>query len=245
MELNSQNGVTSINQLPNSNQIGNSLESVPQNSNMLNSSSMNNIVISRNETINQSNNEMQPSMQNPHISNQQLDMQPNVQQNMQQNVQQNVQQPDNNYNELINQLQQASSQGATSLPSRDIPSNPTQVNNDNEIKPNFIPPPPSHEDYINNMQTPDHLIQENSRKQKNMDSLELLYGEFQLPLLVCILYFLFQMPFFKKHIKKIIPSLFGQDGNLNLYGNFFNSTLFGLIFYILLQIMNRLNENIN
>ena len=52
-------------------------------------------------------------------------------------------------NELINQLQQASSSGATSLPSRDIPSNPVAIANDVEVKPNFIPQASSNEDYIN------------------------------------------------------------------------------------------------
>lgn len=234
-----QNGVTSISQLPSSNQIANSIENIPQNANMMGTTSMNNIVISKNETINESNNQMQMPMQNPHIQ---------QSQQMQISGSQNVQLPqggNNNYNELISQLQKASSQGATSLPSRDIPSNPLQVNNDVEIKPNYVPPPPTHEDYINNMQTPEYLIEENNRKQNNIDSLELIYGEFQLPLLVCILYFLFQLPIFKKNLKKIIPSLFGDDGNPNLYGYFFNSVLFGTMFYILLQLINRLNIHVN
>ena len=234
-----QNGVTSISQLPSSNQIANSIENIPQNANMMSSTDMNNIVISKNETINESNNQMQPPMQNPHIQ-QSQQMQISGSQNVQLH-----QGGNNNYNELISQLQQASSQGATSLPSRDIPSNPIQVNNDVEIKPNYVPPPPTHEDYINNMQTPEHLIQENNRIQNNIDSLELIYGEFQLPLLVCILYFLFQLPIFKKNLKKIIPSLFGDDGNPNLYGYFFNSALFGIMFYILLQLINRLNNHVN
>lgn len=235
MEQNSQSGVTSISQLPSSNQIANSIENIPQNANIMNASSMNNIVITKNETINEANTQMQPPMQNPHI------------QQSQQILPQNIEMPkqQNNYNELISQLQQASSQGATSLPSRDIPSNPIQVNNDVEIKPNYVPPPPSHEDYINNMQTPEHLIQENNRIQNNIDSLELIYGEFQLPLLVCILYFLFQLPIFRKNLKKMLPALFGDDGNPNLYGYFFNSALFGTIFYILLQLINRLNIHVN
>tara|TARA_B100000902_G_scaffold96841_1_gene99485 strand:- start:190 stop:909 length:720 start_codon:yes stop_codon:yes gene_type:complete len=239
MEQGSVNGVTSISQLPSSNQIANSIENIPQNANMMNASSMNNIVISKNESINEANTQLQPTMQNPHIQQEQQQIQIMESQNVQ------IPQGQNNYNELINQLQKASSQGATGLPSRDIPSNPSQVNNDVEIKPNYVPPPPSHEDYINNMQTPEYLIHENNKRQKNMDSLELIYGEFQLPLLVCILYFLFQLPFFKKNVKKSLPSLFGDDGNPNLYGYFFNSALFGILFYILLQFINRLNEHVN
>jgi len=244
MEQNSQNGVTSISQLPTSNQLANSIENIPQNINMLGTSDINNIVITKNESVSQSNTQTQPPMQNPHI---QQSVQPPQSQQFygEQNVELPKEAVANNYNELISQLQQASSRGATGLPSRDIPSNPSQVNNDVEIKANYVPPPPTHEDYINNMQTQEHLIHENNRKQNSIDSLELIYGEFQLPLLVCILYFLFQLPFFKKNIKKIIPSLFGEDGNPNLYGYFFNSSLFAIIFYILLQLINRLNEHIN
>ena len=90
MEQNSQNGITSISQLPSSNQYSNSIQNIPQNVNMINSTDMNNIIITKNETINESNTQLQPSMQNPHIQNKEIP------------------QGQNNYNELINQLQQAS-----------------------------------------------------------------------------------------------------------------------------------------
>ena len=110
MEQNSQSGVTSINQLPSSNQIANSIENIPQNANIMNASSMNNIVITKNETINEANTQMQPPMQNPHI------------QPSQQIVPQNVQLPQqqNNYNELISQLQHASAQGKSKCTARHI-----------------------------------------------------------------------------------------------------------------------------
>ena len=76
--------------------------------------------------------------------------------------------------------------------------------NDVEVKPNFVPPPPSHEDYINNMQTPENLIIQNNNAQRQIDNLDAFYGEFQLPILIAILYFLFQLPIFKKNIKKIL-----------------------------------------
>lgn len=239
MEPNSQQGITSINQLPSGPQIGNGFENPPQNANMMNSSSMNNIVLTKTDTIREPNSQMQNPMQNP-MQNQ---SQPPIQtqgQNMEMQGQTQA-----NYNELINQLQQASSQGATGLPTRDIPMNPSQTANDVEVKPNYVPPPPSHEDYINNMQTPEHLIQQNNNAQRQIDNLDAFYGEFQLPILIAILYFLFQLPIFKKNVKKILPSLFGSDGNPNLYGYFFNSTLFASIFYLILKSINKLNEHVS
>lgn len=238
MEQNSQQGITSINQLPSSNQISNGLENPPQNMNMMNSSAMNNIVLTKSETVGEPTSQMQNPLQQPSQQSQpSQQMQPN----------QNVQMPNsgqNNYNELINQLQQASSQGATGLPTRDIPMNPTQTSNDVEVKPNFIPPPPSQEDYINNMQTPEHLIEQNYRQQAQLDNLDAFYSEFQLPLLIAVLYFLFQLPVFRRSVKKFLPSFFGPDGNPNLYGYFFNSALFASLFYLLLKIINRLNEHV-
>ena len=240
MEPNSQQGVTSINQLPSAPQIASAIDNPPQNVNMMNSSSMNNIVLTKTDTIGEPNSQMQIPMQNP-MQNQSQQQQIQIQgENLQMQGQTQA-----NYNELINQLQQASAQGVTGLPTRDIPMNPTQTANDVEVKPNYVPPPPTHEDYINNMQTPEHLIQQNNKAQTNIDNLEAFYGEFQLPILIAILYFLFQLPVFKKNVKKILPSLFGSDGNPNLYGYFFNSALFSGIFYIILKMINNLNNYVN
>jgi len=233
MEPNSQQGVTSINQLPSAPQIANAIDNPPQNANMMNSSSMNNIVLTKTDTIGEPNSQMQIPMQQQQqvqIQGENLQMQGQTQAN---------------YNELINQLQQASAQGVTGLPTRNMPMNPTQTANDVEVKPNYVPTHPTHEDYINNMQTPEHLIQQNNKAQTNIDNLEAFYGEFQIPLLLAILYFLFQLPIFKKNVKKILPSLFGNDGNPNLYGYFFNSALFSGIFYIILKMINNLNNYVN
>ncbi len=218
---NNQNGITSISQLPPAN-VQN--QTIPQMSNM-NNQQANNIVLTKNEIISESNNQM-PSQMPQQVQQQQGEIQ------------------QTNYNELIGQLQKANSQGMTGLPSRDIPAIPMQVNNDVEIKPNFVPPPPTHEDYINNMQTPEHLIQENVNQQKQIDNLDMMYNELQIPIILSILYFAFQLPAFKKFVKKMGPGLFANDGNPNLYGNVFISMLFSTIFYLLLQLINRVTQSL-
>ena len=218
---NNQNGITSISQLPPAN-VQN--QTIPQMSNM-NNQQANNIVLTKNEIISESNNQM-PSQMPQQVQQQQGETQ------------------QTNYNELIGQLQKANSQGMTGLPSRDIPAIPMQVNNDVEIKPNFVPPPPTHEDYINNMQTPEHLIQENVNQQKQIDNLDMMYNELQIPIILSILYFAFQLPAFKKFVKKMGPGLFANDGNPNLYGNVFISMLFSTIFYLLLQLINRVTQSL-
>ena len=75
------------------------------------------------------------------------------------------------------------------------------------------------------------------RSKQYDNNLESFYSEFQLPILVAVLYFLFQLPVIQKYIYKIIPGLFNADGNPNLFGYVFNSITFGLVYLFLLKMM--------
>lgn len=216
-------GTTSISQLPGNN-LPNSYDQPLQT--QINT---NNVVLTKNEVVA----ETTAQLANPMM-----------QQIPTKAPEQNQLENQNNYNEMINQLQKATMAGATGLPSRDIPINPTAVNNDTQIKPNFIPEP-QNTDYITNSQTPQDLISQNNKKQYSLDSLDVFYNEFQLPLLVSVLYFLFQLPIFRKTLKKTLPSLFGNDANPNFYGYLFNSALFASLFYILVKLVNQLTLNIS
>tara|TARA_B100000900_G_C20576056_1_gene715362 strand:- start:754 stop:1425 length:672 start_codon:yes stop_codon:yes gene_type:complete len=219
-------GTTSISQLP-SNNFSNSHEQPLQHQ-----TNSNNVVLTKNEVLAENTSQLANPMM------QQIPTKAPEQNQINQVENQN------NYNEMINQLQKANLAGATGLPSRDIPINTSTINNDNQIKPNFIPEA-KNTDYINNSQTPEDLIYHNNKKQNSIDSLDVFYNEFQLPLLVSLLYFLFQLPIFRKTVKKILPSLFGNDANPNFYGYLFNSVLFSFIFYILVKLVNQLTLNIS
>ena len=227
------NSVTSISQLPTNNNFQNDTlqQNIQQN--------QNNIILSKNDILNEPTSQILNQNPNPN-SNPNANAIPALNQETNNVVQNNP-----NYNELISQLQKASSQGVTQLPSRDIPMNPTQNANDVEIKPNFVPPPPSHEDYIQNMQTPEELVNQNNRIMNYQNNLEQFYSEIQLPVIVTLLYFIFQLPYFRKIVKKILPSLFGNDGNMNLYGFFFNSVLFGTLFFIINKLIINLTMYVN
>ena len=126
--------------------------------------------------------------------------------------------------QIVNGLQQASLAGATSLPSRDIPLHTEQLTKDAQIQPNYIPPPSK--DYIN--ETDDDI--NNYYKTEKMDnSLDSLYDELQAPLLLAVLYFLFQLPIFKKSVFKYLPFLCHTDGNYNFNGLLFSCALFGFV----------------
>jgi hypothetical protein len=139
--------------------------------------------------------------------------------------------------QIVNGLQQASLAGATSLPSRDIPLHTEQLTKDAQIQPNYIPPPSK--DYIN--ETDDDI--NNYYKTEKMDnSLDSLYDELQAPLLLAVLYFLFQLPIFKKSVFKYLPFLCHTDGNYNFNGLLFSCALFGFIYYSLSKTVKHFSK---
>jgi hypothetical protein len=140
--------------------------------------------------------------------------------------------------QIVNGLQQASATGVTQLPSRDIPMTTTGHSNDPYIQPNYIPIPQQKNDYIKNYETTEDMIDNYSRNAQRHNSLDEMYNEIQTPLLLAVLYFLFQLPFFRKFLFNYFPVLFSNDGNLNINGFLFMSILFGLLFYLLNKITN-------
>lgn len=140
-------------------------------------------------------------------------------------------------NQIVNGLQQASATGVTQLPSRDIPMTTNNITQDPYIQPNYIPPPTQKsQDYIKNYETNEDIINSYNRNQNRNNSLDEMYSEIQTPLLLALLYFLLQLPFFKKQLYTYFPILFNLDGNYNIYGYLFSSILFGMMFYILTRV---------
>ena len=172
----------------------------------------------------------------------------NGQMGQQQQQQQQQQQPQKNNSQLsldqitisqiVNGLQQASLAGATTLPSRDIPQNTEQLTNDAQIQPNYVPPPQIR-DYINES---DNDIDNYYKNEQQQHSLDAIYDELQAPLLLAVLYFLFQLPFFKKNVFRYLPFLCHSDGNYNFNGLVFTCGLFGFIYYSLSKTVKRFSK---
>jgi len=182
---------------------------------------------------------IQESMQNQNIQ-----MQPTMQpQTAGQNSSLSLDQT--TINQIVNGLQKATVNGLTQLPSRDIPRTTDAITNDPQIQPNYIPEPNKNqmqEDYINQMQrlqqSTDEIIDENTKKTNFSNSLDNLYEEIQTPLLLAILFFIFQLPIFKKYLFIYLPFLFFNDGNYNLKGYIIISILFGCIYYFSNKVVN-------
>jgi hypothetical protein len=139
-------------------------------------------------------------------------------------------------NQIINGLQQATLSGATQLQSRDIPITTNGLSNDPQVMPNYVPPPLiQNQDYIRDYEQKSDMINNYNREKGISNSLDEMYNEIQTPLLIAVLYFLFQLPFFKKFLFSYIPFLFSNDGNYNINGFLFTSILFGLFFQFLIK----------
>ena len=141
--------------------------------------------------------------------------------------------------ELVSGIQKVSKTGNTTLPSRDIPMNESNVATDEGVKPNYIPPT-ENTDYIRDYEENNNIVRNYEQKVEQKQQVEDLYEELQTPIIVILIYFLFQLPAFKKYERKLIPGLFGSDFNINTYGVIFNSILIGLIVFI----VRRLIQNI-
>lgn len=146
----------------------------------------------------------------------------------------------NTINQIVNGLQQAGSNGLTLLPSRDIPMTTHGITQDPATQPNYIPqvPTKSQSNYIQNYEENDEIMHGYNKHTGIQNSLDDFYSELQTPLLLAIIYLFFQMPFFKKNLFLYFPAFFFRDGNLNLYGLLFTSTLFGTVFYCLNKLTN-------
>ena len=140
--------------------------------------------------------------------------------------------------QIVSGLQQAATAGATQLPSRDIPMNTTGHSNDAQVQPNYIPMHERQTDYIKDYEQTSDMIDNYNKNVNRTNSLDDMYNEIQTPLLLAVLYFLFQLPFFRRFLFSYFPILFSNDGNYNINGFLFSSVLFGLLFHLLNKVTN-------
>jgi hypothetical protein len=136
-----------------------------------------------------------------------------------------------NMNQFVSGLQQASSAGLTMLPSRDIPQTQSHLTQDQHMQPNYVPQERVNTDYITDHQTNEEIIRRHAQKEESINSLDQFYNNLQTPILIAILYFMFQLPVVRKNIFKFMPSLFSKDGNPNLMGYVMNSAIFASLYF--------------
>ena len=141
-------------------------------------------------------------------------------------------------NSFITGIQNAAANGGLQLPSRDIPQSQTHLTQDAELKPNYIPD--SNTDYIENSYNHNHIVEEHKRKEENNNNLDSLYDDIHIPIILAVIYFVFQLPIIKKNTLKYIPSLFSKDGNYNFVGYVITSLAFASTYYFIIKSLEYL-----
>ena len=143
--------------------------------------------------------------------------------------------------ELSKTIQKAALDGGTQLPSKDIPMETTNITNDPNVKPNYLPSPPS--DYIGDYDSEENVLSKNNKLDQNLSTFDQFFNEFQVPIIIAILYFIFQLPFINQNIMRISPNLFNKSGNLNNYGMIFKSILYGIMYYSVTKAADKLSKS--
>jgi hypothetical protein len=127
------------------------------------------------------------------------------------------------------------------LPSRDLPMAEDEYMYDEEITGNYIPRVRFKDDYVRDYEeiTTEKILQRETKK-RNESMVDRILSDLQVPLLITILFFLFQMPsvntlFFKRFA---FLSIYNSDGNINFFGIALKSIIFGGLFYVLQKTVN-------
>ena len=144
-------------------------------------------------------------------------------------------------NKIVTGIQSASQQNLTTLPSRDIPMNTQPITQDEQVKPNFVPGQDK-QDYIKNYMDEQQLYQKQIQHEKERRKQDDLYDQLETPILLTVLFFLFQLPFFQKMLYTYVPSLFVKDGTLAFSGYLAKSAAFGATYFLLTKAMKALSE---
>ena len=154
-------------------------------------------------------------------------------------------QPPKNQNQFLPQYNMPQNEPQYRLPSRDIPVDTTQYLNDEQVQPNYIPMHKLTSDYIKDYEDENEKPMQEYKQKKHRESLvDRVFTELQGPLFVAILFFIFQMPIVTRLMYSNLSflSIYNSDGNMNFYGLFIKSIMFGLFYLGFSKFTNYIGE---
>jgi hypothetical protein len=134
-----------------------------------------------------------------------------------------------NINDLPYTTPTIAPQQPAKLPERDIPRETIQHTVDPQANVQYMPPRPP--DYIPPAPPPSNRLDYNK-----------LLEEFRVPILLSLLYFLFQLDSFQALLRKVLPMMFSEAGVLTSKGIFIKSGLYGASFYVLTMLMEHFSR---
>jgi len=127
------------------------------------------------------------------------------------------------------------------LPSRDIPMNTIDYQNDQEIQPNYVPKPKLNSDYIREYEyASEEAMKKHERSKQRTQVATDTFSQLQIPILVAVLFFVFQMPIINSLIRRYLGfmKVYSEDGNINFMGLILKSACFGSIVYSMQSLAN-------
>ena len=137
-------------------------------------------------------------------------------------------------NEMMKNVTKANEQGLTGLNMPIDNQNNTHLTTDLTTTANYVPGQEvqQQQDYIQNYTNSEQIVTDHNRSVNQTNNLDMLYETYKLPLIVALLFLVFQLPYFKVLLTKQFTFLFKSDGNYNLKGYIAVSVLFGTLYHI-------------
>ena len=144
-----------------------------------------------------------------------------------------------NMNDIFKEVQNTGSVGT--IPTRDIPMNTNNISLDETSKPNYIP---EHDYYLDEQEfeSGEAIIEDKRKSDNRKSSLEVLYEELQIPILLGVIYFIFQLPILNNYLAKYLSFTYNTDGVINLSGIVFKSVSFSIIYFILTRLLVNISD---
>ena len=140
--------------------------------------------------------------------------------------------------ELVRGLQEASASGASSLPVRDFSQSTTDLQQDAQTQPNYVPPPTNRRVRFEEEDGYDEISEKNAANARRSQKFHSIYDELQTPILLAVLFFLFQLPIVRLTLFKHLPAMYCDTGTqMNLFGICFFSVAFGFGYMLINKLM--------
>ena len=157
-------------------------------------------------------------------------------------IPQNV--PNNDIQEILKQIEHASAKNLTTLPPRDIPMNTNRIVQDECVKPDYIPRVEKQDikKYLKEMKEEEEIMEKNALKNEKEEKMDLLYNDIQEPLIIMILFFLFQLPASSELFKRFFPFLITRDGYPRISGYLVKTCIFGSSFFIINKTIRQIGN---
>lgn len=148
-------------------------------------------------------------------------------------------------NSLVNDFNDPRVIEGSRLPSRDIPMDTSRIARDHTARPDYVPDE-GPRGYIENKQDNINIeeqLQAFIDKQEAQRQSDSLYENAKTPLLVAVLFLVFQSSYLNKLLRKSMPAGFlDSDGHVSVQGQLIKALLFGSGFYFVMTGIEWLNS---